>query len=497
VQCSLRSMFFIIAILIFSISGNVQADDLGQNTQGGTIVHLQEISGSSMQIGDTIDGSIISAEPPVSVWWRLLDSDEIISTGALTNELTGETEIDGLLRWNFQITPTQSSYPCSCKIVVSAIDKYGSSESVTKLLFLEDGPSPMSPIVNLDDTNEDTWISGAIDLRGSTFSHLSSNIEIGVTITISSSPKCSTDPSTLFGNRNIISELDPNLIQNGLFELSNSIDDLQDGSYDAFVFSNDLGSIDFSYQCFSFMADNTIPSPEIIGPTNLDEGTGPVQFQCSSSFDANWENGIVSYFWSLKQTTEIGPVPINSFVSETPIPYALETNSSGLYQLSLTVNDRAGNFATASSPIIVNNTPPVAKLSIGNEEYSDGETISLSKDSTILLDASKSTDTANDQPTLRYIWRVDNVPFFEGKNRELMWPDNNTNQFELTLEVIDNDHDSTIITVLIKDADSGPIIPLQFLLLFVSISFLTFAITRKTKNDASNYRIPKWPSETT
>ncbi len=139
----------------------------------------------------------------------------------------------------------------------------------------------------------------------------------------------------------------------------------------------------------------------------------------------------------------------------------------------------------------------MAKLSIGNEEYSDGETISLSKDSTILLDASKSTDTANDQPTLRYIWRVDNVPFFEGKNRELMWPDNNTNQFELTLEVIDNDHDSTIITVLIKDADSGPIIPLQFLLLFVSISFLTFAITRKTKNDASNYRIPKWPSETT
>ena len=285
--------------------------------------------------------------------------------------------------------------------------------------------------------------------------------------------------------------------QNGQFAFDVQLADFQDGSFDAYVFSNEIGSNIFSFQCMSFFVDNSNPTPVIIGHSNLTEGSGIVEFQCTGSFDLNWEDGISSYFWTLKKSTELGSVTIDSSVSYDPIPFMLDTNLSGKYEISLTVTDYAGNFASTTVTVVVNNTPPLAVLSIGGKEYFDGDTVSVNRDVPISLDASGSTDTANDVPTLRYVWRIDNVPFFEGCNRDLSWPDNSTSEFELSLEVIDNNHESSVITIQIKDGSSGFGLPLQFLFLAVSVAFLTYAISIRSKESSAGYNIPKWPSDET
>ncbi len=486
-----------LSVALSCISGNVQGEDQDDSSNAPVIVHLETVSGASLQNGESINGYIISDEAPVSVWWKLVDSETIISTGDITGELTDLTEIDGLLRWSFGFTPPPSSFPCSCKVVVSAIDTYGSSVSEAELVFLEDGFTTLSPIINLDRNNADSTISNDIEFSGRVSSYLSSTLEVGFSLEISSSPKCTSDPSIIFQNRQIALELDLEANQNGQFDFVSQLADLQDGSYDAYVFSNEIGSNAFSFQCMSFFVDNSNPTPVIIGGSNLTEGSGIAEFQCTGSFDPNWEDGISSYFWTLKKSTELGSVTIHSSVSDEPTPFMLDTNLSGKYEITLTVTDNAGNFASTTLTVVVNNTPPLAVLSIGGKEYFDGDTLSVDRDLPISLDASGSTDTVNDVPTLRYIWRIDNVPFFEGSNRDLFWPDNSTSKFELSLEVIDNNHESAVITIQIKDESSGFGLPLQFLFLVVSIAFLTYAISRRSKEASAGYNIPKWPSNET
>ncbi len=487
----------VLSLALSCISANVQGEEQGDPNNDPVIVHLQTVSGTSLQNGESINGYVISDEAPVSVWWKLVDSETIISTGDITGELTDLDEIDGLLRWGFEFTPPQSSFPCSCKVVVSAIDAYGSSVSATELVFLEDGFTSLSPIINLDRNNADSMISNAIEFSGHVFSYQSSTLEIGLSIDISSSPKCTSDPTIIFQKREIALELVPEMNQNGQFAFDVQLADFQDGSFDAYVFSNEIGSNIFSFQCMSFFVDNSNPTPVIIGHSNLTEGSGIVEFQCTGSFDLNWEDGISSYFWTLKKSTELGSVTIDSSVSYDPTPFMLDTNLSGKYEISLTVTDYAGNFASTTVTVVVNNTPPLAVLSIGGKEYFDGDTVSVNRDLPISLDASGSTDTANDIPTLRYVWRIDNVPFFEGSNRDLSWPDNSTSEFELSLEVIDNNHESSVITIQIKDGSSGFGLPLQFLFLAVSVAFLTYAISIRSKESSAGYNIPKWPSDET
>jgi len=497
VQSNHVCWIIVISIVFSCISINVQGEESEDFASESVIVHLLLVSGSSIQNGDSIHGFVISDELPVSVWWRLIDSETIVSTGEITGDLSDMTEIDGLFRWNFEFTPPQSSFPCSCNVVVSAIDKGGQSFSANKLVFLEDGFSTLSPIVNLDRKDAGAVISDAIEISGSAFAHSSSKLEIGLVLRPSSSPQCSSDPALIFQNREAVLEFDPGANQNGQFDFSSSLKDRQDGSVDAYVFSNEIDSNDFSHQCMSFFIDNTAPTPVIIGPSNLNEGSGLVDFQCTESFDSYWADGIASYFWTLKISSELGSVAIESLVSEEPIPFVLDTNFSGSFEISLTVTDKAGNYASTAIPVHVNNTPPSAVLLIGDTQYFDGDTVAVNREAPIILDASESKDTPNDISTLRYIWRVGNVPFFEGSNRDLTWPDNNTDTFELTLEVIDNDHESTVITIQITDEDSGLGLPLQFIFLFASIAFLTYAISRRSKEVSAGYNIPKWPSNET
>ena len=72
------------------------------------------------------------------------------------------------------------------------------------------------------------------------------------------------------------------------------------------------------------------------------------------------------------------------------------------------------------------------------------------------LDGSDSIDTANDLDGLRCVWKINFRTIYEGCERTLVWPEDDTNDtLLLTLEVIDDDDDFSTITVEISRSDQG------------------------------------------
>ena len=138
------------------------------------------------------------------------------------------------------------------------------------------------------------------------------------------------------------------------------------------------------------------------------------------------------------------------------------------------------------------NVQPIAKLYIDGEPVFDGDKITLNKLDQLQADASSSTDTANDASNLRCIWRIDNVPLLEGESSEISWPDGIGNSFFLSLEVIDDDGESSILTVQVIDDQMSSFSPSSIILLISSITFLIFAFVRRKGEIEAENKIPKW-----
>ena len=139
----------------------------------------------------------------------------------------------------------------------------------------------------------------------------------------------------------------------------------------------------------------------------------------------------------------------------------------------------------------IQNIPPLVRLTIDDVPMENNAQYILPRDATCIIDASGSTDTQNDADSLRYVWRVNNIPTYEGQSREFSWPDGVEGDFLLTIEVIDDDYASSQISVLVKDDSEDPILPLSLILLALSVIFLSYAVVnmRKLANESD---IPKW-----
>jgi hypothetical protein len=157
----------------------------------------------------------------------------------------------------------------------------------------------------------------------------------------------------------------------------------------------------------------------------------------------------------------------------------------------LAITDQAGNIGRSSIIIEVQNIAPIVRLSIDGVPISNNDEFILPKDSTCLIDASGSIDTSNDVDNLRYIWRVNNIPTYEGASREFFWPEGVDDEFILTIEVIDDDSNSSMISILVKDIDTNGTFPLPIIVLILSAVFLTYSAV-KFRDQTNESEIPKW-----
>ncbi|MEE3030917.1 MAG: hypothetical protein VX331_06855, partial [Candidatus Thermoplasmatota archaeon] len=207
--------------------------------------------------------------------------------------------------------------------------------------------------------------------------------------------------------------------------------------------------------------------------------------------DDFWVIQGLKYTWSIKKIGGSGD-EMNQVLSGLNYR-SIELNvvDSSSFTISLSVSDNAGNMGVSTNTLDIVNVAPIARLTINGEDYFQNDRVTLTPESPILVDASSSTDTSNDIDKLRYVWRIDNVPTFEGPSRSIPWPEGvDDNGFVLSIEVIDDNSESSMISITVVDSSESGSLPLSILILIISGCFLSYSVFRRSKLD--DPEIPKW-----
>ncbi len=504
---NLRVMLFsrntgsvILVVLLFAspIPGNnVQ----GENDFPATLrIEIEE--GSLIDVDITVNAVVSDEFQPYSASWELFDSSSSKHYVSVSEFQQGVTS-GSMTEWIFDIDILPETIgSCSCILTVSVIDSNGNSLVESTSVFIESTgfiDEHFTPTLHVRESVSDHWYSESyiLDALSST---VDGNVPLFSTIIRSSSTiKCTygvLESQELVYAVNYNGTLHPSLsdISWDGEKLNFEVDliGFDDGWHDIIIFAqSEVEDSTYSHDCISIRVDNTPPNVIVEIPEELPEGTGLVYLDASSTYDEIWGIQGLRYTWSINELGGSGEEISQVFSGPDYRSIELSLIHSGIYVVSLTVSDNAGNMGLSSTTLEIVNMAPTARLTVDGEDHFDKDQVTLSPGSSILVDASSSTDTTNDMDGLRYIWRVDNVPTYEGPSRSISWPDTvDGDSFILSIEVIDDDSESSMISIIIVDNSQSGSPPLSILILIISGVFLSYAIFRRSRSDDSE--IPKW-----
>jgi hypothetical protein len=74
----------------------------------------------------------------------------------------------------------------------------------------------------------------------------------------------------------------------------------------------------------------------------------------------------------------------------------------------------------------------------------------------------------------------------------MTWPEGIEDQYELIIEVSDDDSETAILTITVSDAEQREQFPNSLIVLFGSMGFLLYAVIRRRQTSEAEHRIPKW-----
>ena len=483
-------------IASFFIVTMMQSISLAEDFDDGypAIVSLDIINGEVISEHSIISGNIQNELEPISATWELIDSSGTRFFVDFTDDLTLSEINNDWKKWTFDIEvhPTSIGH-CSCISKVRVQEDNGETISLITSIFISPDQTAdfqFPPTVNIAIDSESQWARQSQMLNFVSMDIYSVESEFSFLIAQSTNVKCTNEYLSLPTNSvNFIPTQDSQSV--GLFSFQIDIVNLSDGWYDLSIFAKNPINQEFSYDCRSIMVDNSPPIVVIEGPSTISEGDGYAIFDGTSSFDETWGIQGLTYIWSVINTdsfSENGTIIVAGLDERT---LSVNTRQAGNYEIKLTVLDKAGNLGTSINSLEIQNIPPLVKLTIDGEPIDNNGQFILSRDATCIIDASGSTDTLNDADNLRYVWRVNNIPTYEGDSREFSWPDGVEGDFILTIEVMDDDFESSQISILIKDGSSDSAMPLSIIVLILSTVFLSYSILnmRKEKNQSD---IPKW-----
>ena len=496
----------IAAFLVVTISQSTSFADDGEDEYPAQITleiadgtYIYEMTDGSSTI---VSGTIQDENIPDSATWELLDSSGTRHYVDFTEDLVIESETGLWNEWSFdiEINPLVVG-PCACTIVVTTIDDSGNKHTELMSIFISPNTHQLPPTIHIYGESTDSWSSQEhiVNALSRTVHHAEPIFEY--TFRNSTNVKCSDVASQYMSDMpdDAIS-LNPSQISFGVSEdgipvgpLSFEIDLVQfsDGWYDLVLYATNPLNQEISHDCTSVRVDNTAPVALIEGPSTIPEGMDGVMIDGSSSYDLNWGIQGLTYIWSVIEVEAGSASGVDFIVDADGRSISINPNGSGTYEIKLTIADQAGNIGSSSQIIEIQNIAPIVKLSIDGVPISNNDEFTLPKDSTCLIDASGSIDTSNDADNLRYIWRVNNIPTYEGASREFFWPEGVDDEFILTIEVIDDDSNSSIISILVKDTDTNGTFPLSIIVFILSAVFLTYSAV-KFRDQTNKSEIPKW-----
>ena len=280
------------------------------------------------------------------------------------------------------------------------------------------------------------------------------------------------------------------------------ISNFDDGFYSLYLWANTFqnsNSLNSEFFCIFIQVDNNEPISTIQSQDNLEllEGFSPILFDGSVSSDPFFGRSKLNFVWVLSQfmpnlnDNKFHLEVINVSSGDDQRTFLIDSLNAGNYSLILTVTDECGLSNSSSIDFSITNMAPIAKLSIDDIEIFDGDSLILLPNQEIDLDASESSDTENDILSLGCIWKVNNVPFYEGCKRTFSWPDSiSEDEFILSLEVTDNDNLISQISINIKSESSREGAYFSLTLLLFSIIFISYAFYKRY--NIMDEKIPKW-----
>ena len=473
--------------------GGQTSSDASIDHDDSIIININTGNGLTYNEDEIISGFIENEETPYSIWWEISDSTGIRSTGMLTDSLV---PLDGDFdrnRWAFEISIiTASISPCACVLIVHAQEGSKAPVQEARSIFIRDGAESLPPTILLEQDFDDSWASSQLSLTGKSSTVSGSNADLSYFISPSTESKCVVDVSNSITMSAPLGEEHSLHWGEQLFSVVIDVSRFQDGWHDLVVFASDPDSSQTAFDCISLRVDNSPPSSLISGPTSIIENDGAVWFDGSETDDNFWGRSGLTYIWTLRLVSSTTSIPLQVSSGLTQIDFAVNANISGEFDLLLTVVDRAGNSHSSSKSFTIENTPPIVRLEVSESPVFDGDTLRISKSSRTQFDASGSTDTANDVQSLRYIWRINNVPVYEGPIRDLDWPDEFSDEFYLSVEVIDDDGSSSMLTVLVSDSRNADALSSSIAVLILSIAFFSYSVIRWRRVNTQEEEIPKW-----
>ncbi|MBM47626.1 MAG: hypothetical protein CMB35_03320 [Euryarchaeota archaeon] len=481
----------LVSILLFSSPSVV-----GSNHFDDPIIIAVDLDNGIVTDQDIfVSGYVENEDLPSSIWWHLSDSEGRVEHGTLTGELFELDRLSSRPRWGFEFTiEARGAMPCACNLHIFAQDSVSDPIEVIRSIFFHEGAHSLPTTVYIESPTEDSWASSTLQIEGHSFS-MGDSVPTLLAKIVQSTPsvQCSERESSLIldsvGDSAIILPVDAVW---GSFVSEIDVSGYDDGWHDIFVFSSNEDVAGYSEACVSVRVDNTPPDVTIGGPSSAIEGSGNLLFDGSETDDAHWGRDGINYIWTIRRPSHTGSIPIEVLSGHDLRSYSFSTDYSGEFELSLTAIDLAGNSETSMIHFTIENLAPVIRLEIDGRAVFDGDTVYLQKSSAIEFDATSSSDTDNDISSLRCVWKINNIPIYEGRYREMPWPEGVGDQYALTLEVSDDDRETSVLTVIISDADPSSPIPPSMVILLCSTAFLIFAVFKRRLTATKDIQIPKW-----
>ena len=502
-------LFSLLIMLSFQSSDSLIDDEIHQFYSDNMDVSDPPLLGFDQDLGKTLDGNenisgfTVSSTLPESTDWQItrLSSDGIPTnvTDPVSLEISpsSSNQDDGLSRWIWEFTIDSSSFTnCTCFITVTSTANHLSS-SISTVFFTGVTNKPAVVLAAWSLLNEGYVTSNDyIDISGRAFSQ--NNLPLDLLIMVTSSDNLAnacSDNHEISSLDDIQGNSSESIHNFSLFgEFTETVDSsmLEDGWFSLWLFtSSHQSSAVIQSQCFVSKIDNSDPVAIIEGDTSSTEGEGNLIFDAGSSYDQYWGKEGLNYVWTLVSLENSGSI-LMEIKEGTEISYfTFQDDISGNFELSLLVSDEQGNTDDTSISFSVENLPPVAKLIVSDQSLTDGDKFKLPDLNEWTLDASDSIDTANDLDGLRCVWKINFRTIYEGCERTLLWPEDDTNDtLLLTLEVIDDDDDFSTITVELSRSDQGNDFPITIIVLLISILFFVSSVFYSRRTD--DMEIPKW-----
>ena len=479
------------AILFLSI--NVQADD-----SDPALISINVENGAYTNDTIIFSGIIEDDFKPAQSFWRVTKEGTTCGGGELYHNLEEihSTSSRTQWTWSFSLSIAETG-ECACYVSIHTIDENSNEVIAQRVIFMvSENTSGLIGFMLYEDLSGN-FIDSTVNVKG----WVGSYPEASVTIQIITSITQGLIEAELFPQPTICSPpsftSDTEIFTNGEFEFEFDISSKLDGwlKIDLISCSSSLSFLEGSIQEFSIRVNNEPPTIKISGIDFAIEDDTWHTFDASLTEDPYWGRTNMYYVWTLYRTSHSGFTPIDVKMGVDITSYSISGTKSGNYSLSLTVYDEGGQYSEKMVNFDISNTVPIISLEIDGELVSNNQEIKLTNPLDTLLDATGSTDSVNDKPGLRCVWLLDNVPLYEGCNRSFSWDEYQGEDYraELTLEVIDDDGEYSILNVILIHPNEVQPIPIILVIPAICLIFLIYATINRFKSN-NELEIPKWKS---